>query len=92
MAAGIQSGDRVAIWAPNIWEWIVAGIGVHCAGGVLVTLNTRLKGAEAGYILRKSDVKLLFTMGQFLGANYGAMLEGEDDFQDYIGLKTDITP
>ncbi len=51
MAAGIEPGDRVAIWAPNIYEWIVAALGLLSAGAVLVPLNTRFKGHEAAYIL-----------------------------------------
>ncbi len=76
-AAGIQPGDRVAIWAPNIHEWIVAAIGLQSAGAVLVTLNTRFKGAEAGYVLRKSGVRILCTMGEFLGTDYVGLLEHE---------------
>ena len=77
IAAGIERGDRVGIWAPNLWEWIVAAIGIQMAGGVLVTLNTRLKGSEAAYILDKSGAKMLCTMGEFLGTNYVAMLDGQ---------------
>ncbi|MBC7861047.1 MAG: AMP-binding protein, partial [Burkholderiaceae bacterium] len=44
VAAGVAHGDRVAIWAPNYWEWIVAALGLQGAGGVLVPLNTRFKG------------------------------------------------
>ena len=53
-AAGVEPGDRVAIWAPNSLEWIVAALGVTTAGGVLVPVNTRFKGAEAAYILARS--------------------------------------
>jgi acyl-CoA synthetase (AMP-forming)/AMP-acid ligase II len=77
-AAGIDRGDRVAIWAPNIHEWIVAAIGLQSAGGVLVPLNTRLKGAEAAYVLRKSGARILCTVGDFLGTHYVELLEGED--------------
>jgi acyl-CoA synthetase (AMP-forming)/AMP-acid ligase II len=77
-AAGIEPGDRVAIWAPNIAEWIVAAIGLQSAGGVLVTLNTRFRGAEAGYVLRKSGARILCTMGDFLGVNYVEALRRED--------------
>jgi acyl-CoA synthetase (AMP-forming)/AMP-acid ligase II len=70
IAAGIEPGDRVGIWAPNLHEWIVAAVGLQSAGGVLVTLNTRLKGGEAGYILRKSGARMVFTMGEFLGVRY----------------------
>ena len=67
LAAGIEKGDRIAIWAPNIYQWIIAAIGAQSVGGVLVPLNTRLKGAEAAYILRASGARLLFTVGEFLG-------------------------
>ncbi|MBM4270337.1 MAG: fatty acid--CoA ligase family protein [Deltaproteobacteria bacterium] len=72
LAAGIEPGDRVAIWAPNAHEWIVAAIGLQGAGGVLVPLNTRLKRTEAGYILEKSAARLLCTVTDFLGVDYVA--------------------
>ncbi len=78
LAAGIEAGDRVAIWAPNQWQWIVAALGIQCAGAVLVPLNTRLKGAEAGYILRASGARLLFTRGDFLDLDYVKALGGQD--------------
>jgi len=74
VAAGVERGDRVAVWAPNIHEWIIAAIGLQSAGGVLVPLNTRLKGAEAGYILDKSGARILCTVGEFLGTDYVGML------------------
>ena len=77
MAAGVDKGDRVAIWAPNLWEWVVAAVGAHGAGAVLVPLNTRLKGAEAKYILGKSRARVLITMDEFLGVRYADMLAAE---------------
>jgi acyl-CoA synthetase (AMP-forming)/AMP-acid ligase II len=77
-AAGLEPGDRVGVWAPNLWEWVVAAIGIQSAGGVLVTLNTRLKGGEAAYVLRKSGARMLCTMGEFLGVNYAGMLRDQD--------------
>ncbi len=77
LAAGLGHGDRAAIWAPNVWEWVVAALGLQSVGAVLVPLNTRYKAAEAGYILRKSGARLLCTMGDFLGTNYADSLGGE---------------
>ncbi|HMQ24698.1 MAG TPA: FadD3 family acyl-CoA ligase, partial [Acidimicrobiales bacterium] len=74
MAAGVEPGDRVAIWAPNVWEWIVAALGALGAGGVLVPINTRFKGGEAGYVLEKSGAKVLLTVNGFLGFDYVGML------------------
>jgi HIP---CoA ligase len=78
VAAGLQKGDRIAIWAPNIYQWILAAIGAQSVGGVLVPLNTRLKGTEAAYILKASGARLLFTVGDFLGMHYPGLLQGED--------------
>jgi HIP---CoA ligase len=47
IGAGIEPGDRAAIWAPNGPRWIVAALGVLGAGGVLVPVSTRFKGGEA---------------------------------------------
>jgi acyl-CoA synthetase (AMP-forming)/AMP-acid ligase II len=77
-ANGVERGDRVAIWAPNVWEWIVAALGAQSAGAILVPLNTRFKGAEAAYVLRKSGARALVTVNGFLGTDYLSMLEGHD--------------
>src|SRR3954451_13616569 len=77
VAVGVEPGDRVAIWAPNTWEWVVALLGLQSAGAVLVPLNTRYKGAEAAYILNASRAKVLVTVDGFLGNGYVAMLERE---------------
>ena len=74
LAAGLQHGDRAAIWAPNIAEWVVAALGVLGAGGVLVPLNTRFKGQEAADILLRSRARLLFTVTDFLQTDYVALL------------------
>jgi len=74
IAAGLEKGDRIAIWAPNIHQWILAAIGAQSIGGVLVPLNTRYKGPEAGYVIRSSGARMLFTVGDFLGARYPDML------------------
>ena len=81
MASDIESGDRVAVWAPNIWEWVVAGLGVHLAGGVLVPVNTRFKGREADYILQRSGARILFTVTDFLDTDYVALLRVADGGQ-----------
>ena len=76
VASGIEPGDRVAIWAHNCAEWIVAALGLFSVGAVLVPVNTRFKGPEAADILRRSRTRLLVTVTDFLGTDYVAMLEG----------------
>ena len=74
LGAGIERGDRVAVWAPNSLEWIVAALGITTAGGVLVPINTRFRGAEAAYILSRSGARTLFTVRGFLDTDYPALL------------------
>jgi acyl-CoA synthetase (AMP-forming)/AMP-acid ligase II len=74
IAAGMEPGDRIAIWAPNCWEWIVAALGLQSVGGVLVPLNTRFKGREAAYILGKAGVRALVAVREFLDTDYVEML------------------
>src|ERR1700741_2289075 len=44
---GVRAGDRVAIWSPNTWHWVVACLATHCAGGVAGPLKTRYTPCEA---------------------------------------------
>jgi acyl-CoA synthetase (AMP-forming)/AMP-acid ligase II len=78
MAGGIEPGNRVAIWAPNTLEFIVAALGILGAGAWLVPVNTRFKGDEAAYVLRKSGARLLFTVDGFLGIDYVELLARTD--------------
>lgn len=79
MARGTQRGDRVALWAPNIWEWIVLAFGAQSAGAAIVPVNTRYKGREAAYLLAKSGARLLFTVTDFLDTDYVDLLDRAGD-------------
>jgi acyl-CoA synthetase (AMP-forming)/AMP-acid ligase II len=78
VAAGVEPGDRVAVWAPNSIEWIVAALGITAAGGVLVPVNTRFKGTEAAYVLARSNARAVFTVRGFLDTDYPALLAASD--------------
>ncbi len=72
---GIGPGDRVAIWSPNTWHWVVACLASQYAGGTIVPLNTRYTGSEATDILARTKAPLLVAMGRFLGADKVADLD-----------------
>ena len=73
-AAGVERGDRVAVWAPNGRLFVAAALGAVTEGAVLVPLNTRFKSDEAAWILRRSGARLLITDNGFLGHDYVGML------------------
>jgi acyl-CoA synthetase (AMP-forming)/AMP-acid ligase II len=94
IAAGVQPGDRIAIWAPNCWEWVVASLATHCVGGVLLPINTRYRGSEAASLLQRSAARVLFTVTDFLDTNYvSLLLDGPDgrpelpDLQQIVVLR-----
>jgi len=72
---GVRAGDRVAIWSPNTWHWVVACLATTYAGGVLVPLNTRYTASEARDILARTGAPLLFASAEFLGADNAASVD-----------------
>jgi HIP---CoA ligase len=74
MAAGVQAGDRVAVWLPNTAHWLVAALGAQSAGASLVPMNTRYTGYEAADVLRRTGACALFLPERFLGQDYLAAL------------------
>jgi HIP---CoA ligase len=67
---GVQKGDRVAIWAPNSAEWIIAAFGLMTAGGVLVPVNTRFKADEAADVVSRSGAKVVMVQKGFLEQDF----------------------
>jgi acyl-CoA synthetase (AMP-forming)/AMP-acid ligase II len=75
VAAGVGHGDRVAVWAPNCWEWPVTALAAHAVGAVLVPINTRFRGTEARDVLRRSGARVLCTVTDFLDTDYVELLD-----------------
>ena len=66
---GVRPGDRVALWSPNTWHWVVACLAIHYAGGIVMPINTRYTAEEAADIIGRGGAPLLIAMGRFLGAD-----------------------
>ena len=67
---GVGRGDRVAIWLPNSFEWVVSLLAVGSIGAILVPINTRFEEDEAAYVLRQSESKALFARTSFMKMEY----------------------
>jgi acyl-CoA synthetase (AMP-forming)/AMP-acid ligase II len=96
VARGIERGDRVAIWAPNNYEWIVACLATGYLGAVVVPINTRYRGAEALDLLSRTRAKVLVVHNGFLGTDYSGMLrtaaqeEESDGTLDHLAHLVDL--
>jgi HIP---CoA ligase len=74
VASGVQKGDRIALWSPNSADWVITSFATYAVGAVLVPLNTRYRGEEAGHVLRTSGARVLFTVTDLLGVDLVALL------------------
>jgi fatty-acyl-CoA synthase len=74
LEAGIQTGDRVGIWAPNCAEWVLMQYATARIGAILVNINPAYRGYELGYVLRQSGIRLLISAESFKSSNYRAMI------------------
>ncbi|MGI4795015.1 MAG: AMP-binding protein [Janthinobacterium lividum] len=67
---GIGPGERVAVLAPNLPEWLLLDYALAKIGAVLVTVNTGYRQHELAYLLRQGRVAALFTVPAYRGNDY----------------------
>jgi fatty-acyl-CoA synthase len=75
LALGVEKGDRVGIWAPNRYEWVVAQYATARIGAILVNINPAYRTAELEYALTQAGVSVLLLARGFRQADYRRMLE-----------------
>jgi acyl-CoA synthetase (AMP-forming)/AMP-acid ligase II len=66
VAHGLQPRDRVCLWAPNSIDWVIAGLAVSYAGGILVPVNSRYTGHEAATIVDRTKARIVVVADGFL--------------------------
>ncbi|MCB1474577.1 MAG: AMP-binding protein [Rhodobiaceae bacterium] len=62
-----RPGDRIAMWASNIPEWVLMLYGSALAGMTLVTINPAFRQRELEYVLERAEVSALFVMDTYRG-------------------------
>jgi fatty-acyl-CoA synthase len=70
IAFGVERGDNVAVWAPNVPEWIFLQLALAKIGATLVTINTNYRAAEIEYALGQGDISTIFLIEEHRGNNY----------------------
>ncbi|WP_257454457.1 AMP-binding protein [Archangium lipolyticum] len=75
LAFGVEKGDRVGLWSPNRYEWVVAQYAAARIGAILVNLNPAYKTAELEYALNQSGTSVLLLSRGFRQSDYRKMLE-----------------
>lgn len=75
LALGLEKGDRVGIWSPNRWEWLVTQFATARIGLILVNINPAYRLTELEYALNKVGCRALVTAAQFKTSDYLGMIE-----------------
>ncbi|MFH1349393.1 MAG: AMP-binding protein [Pseudomonadota bacterium] len=71
---GLKKGDKVATLINNRPEWLFLAFGVAKAGGIYVPLSTFYRSRELKYALGHCEIKMLFTIGEFLRHDFLKMV------------------
>jgi fatty-acyl-CoA synthase len=74
VALGLQPGDRVGLWAPNLWQWVVVQFATAKVGLILVNINPAYRKPELEYALKTAGCRALIVAPAFKSSNYVEML------------------
>ena len=74
LALDIQPGDRVGVWGPNSYEWVVTQFATAKIGAILVNVNPAYRLYELEYVLNKVECKAIVAAEKFKSSEYLQML------------------
>jgi fatty-acyl-CoA synthase len=75
IAAGLQKGDRIGMWAPNCAEWTITQYATAKIGAILVNVNPSYRTHEFAYAVNQSGMRFLVSASEFKTSNYRQMIE-----------------
>jgi fatty-acyl-CoA synthase len=75
LSLGLEKGERIGIWSPNRWEWLVTQFATARIGLILVNINPAYRLTELKYALNKVGCKALVTAASFKSSDYLGMLQ-----------------
>ncbi|MDN5916537.1 MAG: AMP-binding protein, partial [Pseudonocardia sp.] len=75
LRAGLQVGDRLGIWAPNMAEWTLVQYATAKIGVVLVNINPSYRTHELEFVLNQAGISVLVAAGAFKTSDYAGMIE-----------------
>jgi fatty-acyl-CoA synthase len=105
IAHGVRTGDRVGLWAPNRFEWVVIQYATARVGAILVTINPAYKAGELRHALNQAGVSVLVLARGFRDTDYVPLLDAvredcpalreaivlEDDWEAFLAAGARVT-
>jgi acyl-CoA synthetase (AMP-forming)/AMP-acid ligase II len=69
-------GERVAVWANNVPEWVILELAAGLAGLTIVTVNPALRAGELVDVLGRSKADGVFLVPEYRGTRMAELLDG----------------
>jgi fatty-acyl-CoA synthase len=104
MAEGVEKGDRVGIWAPNVVEWVVVQFATARVGAIMVNINPSYRAHELEFALRQSGCSMLILAPGYRNTDYRALLKQAEapaltgsivlgkGWEDFMARADEVTP
>jgi fatty-acyl-CoA synthase len=73
--AGVRTGDRVGVWAPNVAEWVLVQYATAKIGAILVNINPSYRTHELEFVLNQAGITVLLAARSFKTSDYAAMVD-----------------
>lgn len=80
IALGVKAGDRVGIWSPNCYQWVLLQYATARIGVIMVNINPAYRTSELIFVLNQSEISYIFSAIQFKSSNYRKMVEDAREF------------
>jgi fatty-acyl-CoA synthase len=74
IAAGVEKGERLGIWSPNVAEWTLVQYATAKLGVILVNINPAYRTHELEYVLKQAGISFLVATPSFKTSDYAAMI------------------
>lgn len=80
MALGVKRGDRVGIWSPNCYQWVLLQYATARMGAIMVNINPAYRTSELIYVINQAEISFIFSAIQFKTSNYKKMVNDAREF------------
>ncbi|MBQ0151686.1 MAG: AMP-binding protein [Chryseobacterium sp.] len=77
---GVQKGDRVGVWSPNCYQWVLLQYATANIGVILVNINPAYRTSELIFVLNQAEISFLFSALEFKYSNYKKMIDDAREF------------
>lgn len=84
ISLGVNAGDRVGIWSPNCYEWVLLQYATARIGVIMVNINPAYRTSELIFVLNQSEIRFIFSALSFKSSNYKQMIEDAREFTTHL--------